>query len=74
MSCRARRRVRAMRRDDGYTLTATVSPPWPAIDALVTVTATLTYNGQGVAGAVMDTTWNLIADEVHCSFGVSGPW
>ncbi len=58
---------------DNYQLTATTSPAKPTTDTIVTVTATLTTNGKGVAGAVMDTTWHLNGANVSCSFGPSGP-
>jgi len=56
----------------GYQLTATVSNPSPARGSTVTVTATLTNNGQGVAGATLDTVWSYKTTTASCAGGPSG--
>lgn len=54
-----------------YQLTASVSNPAPTQNARVTVTAKLTNNGVGVAGATMDTAWDYKTTS-YCSGGPSG--
>jgi hypothetical protein len=55
-----------------YQVSATVSNDRPSRVSPVTVTATLTNNGQGVAGATMDTTWHYQTTTLSCSGGPSG--
>jgi hypothetical protein len=55
-----------------YQVSATVSNGSPTKNSNVTVTATLTNNGQGVAGATMDTTWHYKTTTSSCSGGPSG--
>lgn len=53
-------------------VTATVSDGSPTRNERVTVTAIITANGQGVAGATMDATWHYKTTTSYCSGGPSG--
>lgn len=55
-----------------YRVVASVSDSTPASYTRVTVTATLTNNGQGVAGATVDATWHLKLTDLYCTGGPSG--
>jgi hypothetical protein len=50
-----------------YEVTATVDNPNPAQNSNVTVTGTLTRDGQGVKAATMDTVWHYKTRTVGCS-------
>jgi hypothetical protein len=54
-----------------YAVTATLTPPNPQITDTPVLTARLTLNGQGVAGASMSTTWHLRTQDVYCDAGGS---
>ncbi len=54
-----------------YQVTASVSNARPTHNTTVTVTATLTNNGQPVAGATLDTVWNYKTTMSACSGGPS---
>jgi len=57
---------------DTLQVTASVSNTSPTQNSRVTVTARLTNNGQGVAGATLDTTWHYKTSTPGCTGGPSG--
>jgi hypothetical protein len=54
-----------------YELTASLSPSSPEVTDTPVLTARLTVNGQGVAGASMSATWHLRTQDVYCDAGGS---
>src|SRR6185312_14455832 len=57
---------------DAFQVAASVSNAAPTQNSTVRVTAVLTNNGQGVAGATMDTVWHYKTTTSSCSGGPSG--
>jgi hypothetical protein len=57
---------------DNFQVGASVSNAAPTQNSTVRVTAVLTNNGQGVAGATMDTVWHYKTTTSYCSGGPSG--
>jgi hypothetical protein len=57
---------------DNFQVAASVSNSSPTQNSRVTVTARLTNNGQGVAGATLATTWHYKSTTPGCTGGPSG--